>query len=289
MPKVVPNHRRTRSYQVQQRCDQHNSHHHVNPRASAVTPSWMTSPRQVSFEEGHQSNPSFKSSQATAASSTSLASSSAATAACQGIPRSRSLLRRKPPSVCLVDLARGDECTSPLPSGGNSSSSGDESVVGSGTSSPSTGPCSSPWGHFVDMLIPLDENEEDITYHTHNSSRRAMIHNAPGMPTSFSSSRRHERGDAPYPTFQPRRRSYHHRHRATNGRCMTPPVGDYPTTSYGLTMMTSSSQGQRRERAGSFSSSKASSFLPGLVLDDVSSSPLEETKEVEVAMERLKF
>lgn len=258
MPKAVP-FRRQRSLQGQR--------FHHDETTSCIS---LKTPRKVSFEDGHQSSSSFPDCSFKLSSASSSASS-IATASSSG---SMSRLRRKAPSVCLVDLAQegsstpvrdntteAQHCLSPV-----STATPVPMVEQEDSQCPS-----SPWGYFVDILIPLDEDEQDLPKHIKKRS----------LDSAFDLQ----------PTFL-RRDSVKH------PRCFTPP-SDHP---YGNAL----SQKQRLRSRRCLSESdcdtsplrnRSQSFLPGIFLDaapmplrqtSVSSERNEEDYEVSLALKRLR-
>lgn len=142
MPKVVTS-----------SCRRLRAQHHPPASTAPIrhSPVLAAAPRKVSFEDGHQSSSSFTST--SSSSSAQPTGSTSCSSIASSLSSSKSSLRRKAPSVCLVGLASGQDepqeqshhhCLSPTPSSSEANS---------------TAP-SSPWGHFVDILVPLDEEEE---------------------------------------------------------------------------------------------------------------------------------
>ena len=260
MPKILPSARRNRALHSQQQ-HQHNHHHHQHAQhhdqhsAPPNSNILLTAPRKVSFEDGHQSSSSFCSTD-----SLPIASSSSFVAFNNNNSSSRSSLRRKPPSVCLVGLADGDDnasdCRSPRPPLNDAPAP------------------SSPWGHFVDILVPLDEDSP------RSCTATGQQHQPPQPLFGFfdvSSSNDEDEDicddeedeEGGYPTFAPRHhRRKHHRHGI-------PAPLSHP---YGL--MPRHHRRRRRQlrpRSSSGDSqqslpSSQSSFLPGFFLEGPSSS-----------------
>ena len=276
----------------------HRRHRSQEQRFDTTSSMELSTPRKVSFEEGHQSSSSFTDSHPfrSRASSVSSSNSCGSIAACG----SRSSLRRKPPSVCLVDLANQgadeqDRASSPVPAEAAAAAQHCASPTDctadinmeSGCSCPS-----SPWGHFVDILIPQDEAEERDNRHRKRSLEDeddafSSYHN--GFFASIApdwgqedqqpqqqqpslafqrKSRRLSPSDHPYGGMLPPRRRNRRLHHSNS----TIPNTDFIKPS---------------------SSSSSSSFLPGFFLES-SPAPLplknesSETAEVEVALKRLK-
>ena len=187
MPKVIPSSRRVRLQPAQ-------AAEYAPPQGTASSILWGSSPRKVSFEEGHQSSSSFSSQQAIAPSASTSSNSLASSTSSLSSP-GKPGLRRKAPSVCLVGLAAaaaaasqdGNEdstshnndallqCLSPMPTvvvdmDMNMNSPYRQPSPSHG---PSTAP-SSPWGHFVDLLVPLDEEQEPFLSSSCHTDPRAM-------------------------------------------------------------------------------------------------------------------
>jgi len=188
MPKIIPSARRSRALQSKTvAAHNHSTIHHDSllPHNQQKSRSQISlfdgipqstlleTPRKVSFEEGHCSSSSFSSSSdslstcwtanghhaspSMSTSSDDVTSTPATdnTRSC-GLKRSRATLRRKPPSVCLVDMVdtEDDEGISAVTSESRSPRSSPMNAVASP---------GSPWGHFVDILVPLDEESPTTT------------------------------------------------------------------------------------------------------------------------------
>ncbi|CAB9517644.1 expressed unknown protein [Seminavis robusta] len=261
MPKVVPSSRRTRARH-------HPSHpssepaHHASPPSSNL---WSAAPRKVSFEEGHQSSSSFASQQSIVGTTTNSSNSLASNASC------KSSLRRKGPSVCLVGLASSSEqgtaqdstdalhCLSPSPSADVMDSFHSPTAQHGQTTAPS-----SPWGHFVDILVPLDEEETPG-----NNKRPGGFFGFLHVPTTTTSD-----DTATSLSFLPRQKRHKHR------RCSS--LSAHP---YGLLPR----HHHRRRRHNSQQQPPKPSFLPGFVLEDRTEQSEKQAtaQDVEQALRRL--
>lgn len=247
MPKVVPSSsRRLRA------------HHHApaHPQSAPVSshaPILSAAPRKVSFEDGHQSSSSFTSSATQVTCSTSCSS----IASSLSKNSSKSSLRRKAPSVCLVGLASQD-CLSPTPSV--------DQAEGGGSSAICTP--SSPWGHFVDILVPLDEEEEP------RQKKRLLGDNAP-LFGFFEPSCDSNRDDDWSPLRSSQQQQNNKKHKKRWGAAPHPYAPLQPRHHH------------RRRRSHQHNYSRPS-FLPGFFLPPADRAiESSETQEVEEALERL--
>jgi hypothetical protein len=290
MPKVIACTRRIRGLPVQS-----------EPAEYAPHGSWRSSPRQVSFEDGHQSSSSFSTQQALASANTS-SSSLASTASC------KASLQRKAPSVCLVGLAESQEdmaqdqddsaitdalhCLSPMPSADRDSNY-NYHVNNSPRQQPhgqSTAP-SSPWGHFVDLLVPLDE-EEPPSFHDHPLSNKRPGFFGGFVPQVPDDEYLNDASANDVRCFWPNNSNNAHRpvsshKRHKHRRCSPSP---HP---YGL-LPRHHQQHQRRRNQQQLLQAARPSFLPGFFLepttvDDRTIESSEATHDVQEAMERLQF
>ena len=211
------------------------------------SPIFAAAPRKVSFEDGHHSSSSFTSS---TSSSAQVTGSTSCSSIASSLSSSKSSLRRKAPSVCLVGLAAEEEsqphCLSPTPDQHH----------------PGTAP-SSPWGHFVDILVPLDEEDEPAT------KRRLLGDDAPlfGFFEPEEDNASTGSGGSWIPSLVGNKR---HKTRRRWG-------APHP---YALQ--------PRHRRQRRFAANAKPSFLPGFFLEGDRTTESSETKEVETALQRLR-
>ena len=298
MPKVLPSARRHRHQQ-----HRHHEHHHQphtllsnSPQHSNIL---LAAPRKVSFEDGHQSSSSF-------GSATSLTrcpqqqdtSSIDTTTGIDAHNPSRSRLRRKAPSSCLSGLL--EECASSEEP--NSSSSSDDCLTPrraahSSAMTASVSAPSSPWGHFVDILVP---HEGSGSHHAAAGDMGAPLFD------SFSSSHNNDSQEA-LPTFRPKRqRHHHHSTTSSSGVSSSHPYGLLPRHARRRQLR---QHQQQKSRPRSRSEGDSSMFLPGFFLEAPNAIPAaavhhhrvpleaaptevsvvveEDTRSVETALQRL--
>lgn len=277
MPKVLPSARRNRHQQRHHH--HHHEHHQALPLLSSSSSSistgpqhsniLVTAPRKVSFEDGHPSSSSF-------GSATSLTSSGGPPQQDTMGPidnQGRSRLRRKAPSSCLAGLL--EECASKEPNNSNC----DDCLTSphrhhdhlTTVSAPS-----SPWGHFVDILVPLDDDDD-----TSGSAA------TPLFDSSFCSNH-HE------PTFRSKQR--HHHHHSTSSGSSSHPYGLLPRHARRRQLR---QRQQQKSRPRSHSEGDTASFLPGFFFGEASPTThrvpaapastilAEDTRSVETALQRL--
>lgn len=122
---------------------------HINTSIAQIT-----APRKVSFEEGHRSFElllsEVRSSIDSPRPSDEVKDSPTSSPSLRRSPKSGQLKRPRP-SACLVELAEDENNCPSSPSSCN-----DVDYVSDSRSSQ----CSSPWGHFVDLVVPSDESSD---------------------------------------------------------------------------------------------------------------------------------
>ena len=293
MPKVLPSARRNRAlHQQRHQHHDHTNHHQHDAHHPQLVSSpqhshnvLLTSPRKVSFE--HQSSSS------SFGSATSLSAfysgSSSCSSSCQqdslalSSSQSRSSLcslRRKAPSSCLAGLVEESSCSDDVATSSTNSQDCEsfptsamhtdaEATVRNDATTVSAP--SSPWGHFVDLLVPLDEVSTLCGSSTTSSRSRGWGDIGAPLFDSLgpsSSEKQHEEDDAL--TFAPRRSNgrgrHHHRHQqqrsgSHSGHSMSHPYGLQPRHVRRRQLL-------RRPRSCSEGdASLSSSFLPGFFLE----------------------